>query len=45
MTYALETRAEKKTRQMLEAIENEVLIKTVDKININRISSQQIRET
>ena len=44
MTYALETRAETKTRQMLEANENKLLRKIVTKTKINKIRSQQIRE-
>jgi hypothetical protein len=46
MTYALETRAEtSRTRQMLEANEIKVLRKIVDKTKIDRIRSQQIRES
>ena len=45
MTYALETRADtSKTRQMLEANENNLLRKIVGKTKINKIRSQQIRE-
>ena len=46
MTYALETRAEtSKTRQMLEAIGMEILRKIFGKTKIDRIRSQQIRES
>ena len=46
MTYALETRAETyKTRQMLEANKMEVLRKIVGKTKIDRIRSQETRES
>ena len=41
MTYALETRAETKTRQMLEANEIKVIRKIVVKTKVNRIRNQQ----
>ena len=46
MTYALETRVKhKKTRQISEANEMKVLRKIVGKTEIDRIRSQQIRES
>ena len=46
MTYAVETRSEiSNTSQMLEANEMKVLRKIVDKTKIDRIRSQQIRES
>ena len=46
MTYALETSAEtSKTKQMLEANEMKLQRKIVDKTKIDRIRSQQIRES
>jgi hypothetical protein len=46
MTYALETRAEtSRTRQILEANEMKILRKIVGKTKIDRIRSQQIRES
>jgi hypothetical protein len=46
MTYAPETRAEtKKTRHMLEANEMKLLRKIVGETKIDRIRSQQIRES
>ena len=46
MTYALETSTEtSRTRQMLEANRMKVLRKIVGKTKIDRIRSQQIRES
>ena len=46
MTYALETRSEtSKTRRMLKPNEMKILTKIVGKTKIDRIRSQQMRES